>query len=244
MTYRNNRYTPYYRKTRRNIRNNNEEEQEDNQIPNLLSIFTQNNPQNNPFKNLFGGDDTDVYCENNHIFFKTDVNQESINKLCSLLRTKVNEYTHLKHNQLVDNINFKPIYLHISSYGGLLHEAFLAYDYIKASPIPIYTVVEGYAASAATILSIAGNKRFITRTGIMLIHQLSTGMEGRYQELEEELQNSKQLMNKLYSIYVLETKGKMTKKQVIEELKHDKWWNADKCINKGLCDDYYKELLV
>ena len=50
--------------------------------------------------------------------------------------------------------------------------------------------------------------------------------------------------NKLYDIYTKECRGKMTKKQIIEELKHDKWWNSDKCIKKGLCDELLKSVLV
>lgn len=231
------RYHPYLRPTNNNkLEENNEE---NNNVLQLLSGI------NNPFKQLFSyGDDTDVYCENNHIYFKTDVTPESINKLCSVLRQKISEFVNLKKNLLVDNITPKPIYLHISSYGGYLHEAFLVYDYIKNSPIPIYTIVEGYAASAATVMSIAGVKRYITPTSIMLIHQLSTGMHGKFNELEEDINNSKQDMNKLYEIYVRECKGKMTKKQIIEELKHDKWWNSDKCLKKGLCDEVLRDVIV
>ena len=160
------------------------------------------------------------------------------------MRHKISEFNNIKNNNLIDTIQPKPLYLHISSYGGYLHEAFLVYDYIKNSPIPIYTIVEGYAASAATVMSIAGVKRYITPSSLMLIHQLSTGMSGKFNALEEEINNSKQDMNKLYDIYVRECKGKMTKKQIIDELKHDKWWNADKCIKKGLCDELLNTVLV
>ena len=237
-----NRYHPY-----RRSRNTNNNEEENNNVDDsnpLLNILGAAN-LNNPFKQLFSHhDDTEVYAEANHIFFKTDVTPESINKLCSILRHKISEFNNIKNNNLIDTIQPKPLYLHISSYGGYLHEAFLVYDYIKNSPIPIYTIVEGYAASAATVMSIAGVKRYITPSSLMLIHQLSTGMAGKFNALEEEMNNSKQDMNKLYDIYVRECKGKMTKKQIIDELKHDKWWNADKCIKKGLCDEVLKTILV
>jgi len=233
------RYHPYLRPRNNNNNNIEENNDENNNISQLFSGI------NNPFKQLFGNsDDTDVYSEVNHIYFKTDVTPESINKLCSILRQQISEFNNLNNNNLVESIIPKPIYLHISSYGGYLHEAFLVYDYIKNSPIPIHTIVEGYAASAATVMSVAGAKRYITPTSIMLIHQLSTGMNGKFSELEEDINNSKQDMNKLYEIYVRDCKGKMSKKQVIEELKHDKWWNAEKCIKYGLCDEILKEIIV
>ena len=75
----------------------------------------------------------------------------------------------------------------------------------------------------------------------------SQNMSGTSQSLDvmgSTMDIIKQDMNKLYDIYVRECNGKMTKKQIIEELKHDKWWNADKCIKKGLCDEILKNLLV
>ena len=233
------RYHPYKQTKNNNDLEDNDDNQEDNNP--LVNLFT----TNNPFKQLFlHNDDTEVYGEANHIYFKTDVTPESINKLCTILRHKITEYNHIKHNNLVENIVPKPLYLHISSYGGYLHEAFLVYDYIKNSPIPIHTIIEGYAASAATVMSIAGSKRYITPSSIMLIHQLSTGMSGKFNQLEEELTNSKQDMNKLYNIYVNNCNGKMTKREIIEELKHDKWWNAEKCVKKGLCDEILRTVLV
>ena len=47
------------------------------------------NPSNNPFKQLFGNDDTEVYSENNHIYFKTEVSRDTINRLCTLIRRNV-----------------------------------------------------------------------------------------------------------------------------------------------------------
>jgi len=237
----NSRYHPYQnnRTTGININEENENNQEDNNP--LINLFA----TNNPFKQLFSHNvDTEVYVESNHIYFKTDVTPESINKLCTILRHKITEFNSIKQNNLVENLIPKPIFLHITSYGGYLHEAFLVYDYIKNSPIPIHTIVEGYAASAATIMSIAGSKKYITPTSQMLIHQLSTGMNGKFNQLEEELTNSKQDMNKLYDIYAIECQGKMTKKQIIDELKHDKWWSAEKCIKKGLCNEILKNVLV
>jgi len=238
---RKNRFHPYKTikyKYPSNSNENDDEENDDNQLPTLMNLFTQTT--NNPFRQLFGGDDTEVFSENNHIYFKTDVSRDSINRLCTLIRRKLQEYkNHESHNNLYNNVSPKPIYLHITSYGGSLYDAFIAYDYIKSSTVPIYTIVEGYAASAATIMSIAGIKRYITPTSVMLIHQLTTGMYGKYEELDEEIQNSKQDMNRIYDLYHRDCHGKMTKKEIIDELKHDRWWNANKCIQKGLCDEIY-----
>ena len=70
----------------------------------------------------------------------------------------------------------------------------------------------------------------------MLIHQLSTAMYAKFEELKEEFQNSEQDMKRLIKIYHTELKDKMTKKQIEDELKHDYWWDAYTCVAKELCD--------
>lgn len=199
-----------------------------------------------PFKKIFnlGGDDTDVYRESNHIYFKTDVNTESIDKLYKNIRSYQKEVEYIKmSNCSVADVNIKDLYIHITSYGGSLHEAYLAYDIIKRSRITINTIIEGYAASAGTIMSIAGKRRYMTPTSIMLIHQLSTGMGGKFEEIKDDFENSEQDMKRIVSLYLKESNGKMKKKFIEEQLKHDKWWDATYALKNGLIDEICDEII-
>jgi len=200
----------------------------------------------NPFKKIFnfGDDDSDVYIEDNHIYFKTDVNTESIDKLYKLVRSYQKEFDYFKEsNHTIINVTPKELYIHITSYGGSLHEAYLAYDIIKRSKITINTIIEGYAASAGTIMSIAGKRRYMTPTSIMLIHQLSTGMDGKFEEIKDDFQNSEQDMKKIISLYLKECNGKMKKKYIEEQLKHDKWWDSATALKNGLIDEINDEII-
>ena len=196
------------------------------------------------FENLFPNNDTDVYIEDNHIYFRTDVDLDSMSKLCKLIKQYNHKVQQLKQNPLLETVNPKPLYLHITSYGGYISPAFMAYDYIKNSNVPVHTIVEGYAASAGTLLSVAGVKRMITPQSQMLIHQLRGGASGKFDELEEDMMNTRDMMKQIVKIYLENTKGKMTKKQIEEALKHDLWWDAKKCIAQGLCDEILTTLVI
>ena len=89
----------------------------------------------------------------------------------------------------------KPIYLHINSFGGSVFSAFSVIDTIKNLRIPVVSIIEGAAASAATLISVACDYRIIYETSYMLIHQLSSGSWGKMSELEDEMENLKELMN-------------------------------------------------
>jgi len=99
----------------------------------------------------------------------------------------------------------KPIYLHINSYGGCIFSAFTAIDFITNSSIPIYTIIEGASASAATLISVCGKKRYMCKNASMLIHQLSSGMIGKMSTLDDQYINLNEMMKKIKDIYLTNT---------------------------------------
>lgn len=128
-----------------------------------------------------GGDkDIKISSNENHIYFYASVTKSSILEL----NTEIKRITRNLQRMAADyNINPPPIYLHINSYGG---SVFAAIDTIQYNPIPIYTIIEGAAASAATMMSVYGKKRYITKSSHMLVHQLSSGFWGKMAEIEYE----------------------------------------------------------
>lgn len=128
-----------------------------------------------------------------------------------------------------------PIHLHISSHGGEVYAALAAMDHIRACKCPVYTYVDGAAASAATFLSIVGKKRFIYPNAYMLIHQISSGFGGKYEEFKDEMENYNALMEHMTGIYSSFTT--MPKGTLKGLLKRDLWLPAEKCVKWGLVDE-------
>jgi ATP-dependent Clp endopeptidase proteolytic subunit ClpP len=128
-----------------------------------------------------------------------------------------------------------PIKLHINSYGGSVFAGLSAVDYIKNSKVPVHTVIDGCAASAATLMSCVGERRFMHKNACMLVHQLSGLMWGKFQEMQDDMKNSEMLMKKIKDIYREHTK--IPKREMDNLLKHDIWWEAEKCLEYGLVDE-------
>lgn len=128
-----------------------------------------------------------------------------------------------------------PIKLHINSYGGSVFAGLSAVDYIKNSKIPVHTVIDGCAASAATLMSCVAERRYMHKNACMLVHQLSGVMWGKFQEMQDDMQNSEMLMEKIKNIYKEHTK--IPKKEMDNMLKHDLWWEAETCLEYGLVDE-------
>jgi len=77
--------------------------------------------------------------------------------------------------------------------------------------VHVYTVIDGFVASAGTLIALAGEKRY------MLIHELHSGMWGKMTEINDEYCNLKRLMKHIIKIYVNNTN--LTKSNLTEILK-------------------------
>ena len=128
-----------------------------------------------------------------------------------------------------------PLHLRINSYGGSVFAAFGSIDYIMKSKTPVYTYIDGCAASAGTIMSVCGAKRFIGENAYMLVHQLSSGSWGKFTELQDDMKNNENLMKRIKEIY--NAKTRIPKAKMDDLLKHDLWWDAKTCLRYGLVDE-------
>ena len=182
------------------------------------------------------GKDTKIERDNNHIYFHSEVDRESIFELIMLIKEAEEESVLTSFKLNIDEV---PIYLHINSFGGSIFAAFSAIDVIKACRVPIYTIIEGSTASAGTLISVVGKKRFIRPNAYMLIHQLSSSCWGKMSEIEDEFKNLQDLMEKIKEIYKEYTN--IPKKELNELLKHDLWLDSNKCLKYGLVEEIWNK---
>ena len=186
-----------------------------------------------------------IFADGNHLYFRDKVTFDTVGKLINLI-DEANAIYEENKNISCGYLIPKPIYLHICSPGGVLIAGLMAYDYIKSSNIPIYTVAEGEAVSAGSIMFMGGKKRFMTETGFLLIHQLSGGNYGTFENLKDDFENDNLLMIKIKNIYMnnlIKTKENkttlLTEKDLEEILTHDIYWDLNTSIKKGFVHEKY-----
>lgn len=169
----------------------------------------------------------------NSINFYADVAGITCAELNRLLRELDVRMQHAKIT--MHDPDFDPtIHLRINSYGGEIFAGLSTVDVIRSLRTKVYTYVEGAAASAATLISIAGKKRFIGKNSFMLLHQLSSVCAGTFERLEDEHENNKRIMNSMKSLYKEYTKIPM--KELDQILKRDIWFDANTCLKYGIVD--------
>ena len=179
-----------------------------------------------------GGDSgSSVEVQDNMIMFYGEVNERNNKTLNKVLRGLDKDLQTVKVKYGVE----VPIKLYISSYGGSIFAAFSTVDTILTLRTPVHTYIDGSAASAATLISVVGERRFIHENSFMLIHQLSSTMWGKYEEFKDEMENLDMLMDRIKQIYQKHTT--IPKTPLANILKRDIWLDAQKCIKWGLVDE-------
>jgi len=179
------------------------------------------------------GDEKHISVHENKIYYYAGVNRDS----ASELNKKIGEIES-KGLTLCNTLDLDQppaLKIFINSGGGSVVSGISSMDTILRTKVPVHTYVDGFAASAATFISVVGNVRFMSRNSYMLIHQLSSQLWGKYSEIEDEKKNLDLMMETIKNIYKEHTKVPMDK--IDEILKHDLLWDAKQCLEYGLIDE-------
>tara|TARA_R110001583_G_scaffold186979_1_gene348001 strand:- start:33 stop:629 length:597 start_codon:yes stop_codon:yes gene_type:complete len=173
-----------------------------------------------------------ISVQDNKIYFYSGVNRNS----CVELNKKIGELES-KSLTLSKTLGILPpsIKLFINSGGGSIVSGIASMDTILRCKVPVETYVDGFSASAATFLTVVGEKRFMSRNSYMMIHQLSSNFWGTYSNFEDEKENLDLMMKTIKDIYKKYTKLPM--KKLDEILKHDLMWDAQTCLKYGIVDE-------
>ena len=176
-----------------------------------------------------------VKSANNNIYFYGAVSESSTLQL----KTKLEELDlHSQFTAIHYKIDVPPIHLHIQSYGGSLLHTFYIMDLIKTLKTPVYTYIDGFAASAATLMSVCGKRRFMTESSVMLVHQLSSGASGKFEEIKNEYSNLVEFMEIIKKTYL--NNGNISSQHLDVLLKQDLWLNSAKSLEYGFIDEIIK----
>lgn len=174
--------------------------------------------------------DLNIRVIKNNIFFYEEISVSSILYLCKCLSTLEKQLLTLKTDYQLDES--PKIYIHIHSNGGDAFAGLSAMNSIENCKVPVVCVADGIVASAATFLLMGAKERRMRKNSCILIHQIRTEFWGRYDELEDEMKNSKNLMRNIKRIYKQKSALPMEKIEMI--IKKEIYLTDNKCLKYGL----------
>lgn len=126
----------------------------------------------------------------------------------------------------------QPLKILINSPGGSFFEGVTLYNWLRSNFQNLETEVLGYAASAASVVFLAGKTRTMNPAAFVMIHSVSVWMSGTAEDLRKEADVLDKLNEALIQIYV--KNSTMSEEQVRAYLAEDTWFNAEESVANGL----------
>lgn len=174
-----------------------------------------------------------------------DIYSRLLNERIIFLGEEVNEHTanivvaQLLHLAYADSK--KDIKLYINSPGGSVYDGLAIYDTIQFITPDVQTIGIGLQASMGAFLLSSGTKgkRFALPNSRIMIHQPSSGTQGKITDQEITLKEGIYLKKRLNEIYAKNTGQKIAK--IEKDNDRDFWMSAEESVKYGLIDEVIKK---
>jgi len=128
------------------------------------------------------------------------------------------------------------INMYINSPGGEISSMYAIYDTMSYIKNDIVTIGMGTVASASSFILAAGlqGKRFVLPNTLIMLHELSSGMDGKYHEMKNRFEHTQMLYDKMAKHYAEFTGQKLSK--IKKDMKKDYYMTAEEALEYGLVD--------
>jgi len=193
-------------------------------------------PKNNTDTKTFFVDEKFVYTIGNEIHFTANINKISIQEIIKQITNLIHEHKKKSDNE-PERLN---IVYTVDSPGGSVTSILKFVDFINAAKkkysfVEFTSIITGLTASAGTIMAIVADKRYMTKNAHAMVHELSSGNQGKYTEFKSYCGFLDQLSDKLINIYCDRTKKSRQEIEVI--MRNETWFSADEYLNYGFIDE-------
>jgi ATP-dependent Clp protease protease subunit len=170
-----------------------------------------------------------------------DIYSRLLNERIIFLGEEVNEHTanivvaQLLHLAYADPK--KDIKLYINSPGGTVYDGMAIYDTMQYIKPDVQTIGIGLQASMGAFLLSSGakGKRFVLPHSKIMIHQPSSGTEGKVTDMEIDLKEGLAIKEMLAELLAKNTGQKLAK--IKNDMERDYWMTPEEAKAYGLVDE-------
>ena len=134
------------------------------------------------------------------------------------------------------------ITVRINSNGGDVFQAQAMYNYLKSHSANITVRVDGIAASAASLVAMAGNKIIMPENSMMMIHNPAGGCYGEADDMREVAEVLDKVRDILANAYVAKTGQEREK--IIQMMNEETWLTANEAHELKFCDEVEKAVEI
>lgn len=128
-----------------------------------------------------------------------------------------------------------PVTIWINSPGGDCVAAAQIYNMLMDYPGDVTVKVDGIAASAASVIAMAGTRVLMSPVAVMMIHNPLTFALGDSEEMRKAIQLLDEVKESIINAY--EIKTGLSRTRLSHLMDAETWMNANKALELGFCDE-------
>jgi ATP-dependent Clp protease protease subunit len=135
---------------------------------------------------------------------------------------------------VLNEITASEIVVNINSPGGAVFDGFAIYSDLRSHPARIKTRISGLAASAASVIAMAGDEIEIAENAFLMIHNAWTIELGDRNDFARTARFLGQIDKRLANTYAQRAGGKA--EDFAAMMDEETWFDADDAVEAGLAD--------
>ena len=128
-----------------------------------------------------------------------------------------------------------PVTIWINSPGGDCIAASQIYSMLMDYKGDVTVKIDGIAASAASVIAMAGTKVLMAPTSLMMIHNPMTMAYGNHDDMTKAIEMLDEVKESIINAY--EIKTSLTRAKISHLMDQETWMNANKAVELGFADD-------
>jgi ATP-dependent protease ClpP protease subunit len=136
----------------------------------------------------------------------------------------------------------EPINVHIFSDGGSFFDGVSIHGQIRNRAGETHTIVDGLAASAASLIAMAGKTITMAKHSWMMIHEARGAMSGRAEDFRAAADQLERTNGEIMKIYSERWKG--TEQELRDSLINELWLTDEETVASGLADSISGDLAI
>lgn len=138
-------------------------------------------------------------------------------------------------SELIDKANGEDLEVEINSGGGSVFVASEIYTALKSYQGNVVVKIVGLAASAASVIAMAGKKIIMSPTAQLMIHNSSSYASGDYRDMEHTAEVLKSINDTIANAYRIKTG--MSQEDLLALMDNETWLKADKAKELKFIDE-------
>lgn len=135
-------------------------------------------------------------------------------------------------DELPDTVN--EIRLHINSPGGEVFEGLAILNALRSHDARVVTVVDGIAASAASVIAVGSDELVMAKNSELMIHDAWGLVVGNAEDMRDMAEKLDHFSNNIASIYAEKAGG--TTEDWRAAMVGEAWYSAEEAVDAGLAD--------